>query len=407
MKEIFRAIPVTEHVWWVGAIDWDIRDFHGYSTHRGSTYNAYLVMADRVTLIDTVKKPFRDEMMARIASVTDPSGIDTIVSNHSEMDHSGCLVETVRAIGPERLYASAKGAEAIEEHFHAGLPVEAVSDGGSIDLGNMSLTCVETRMLHWPDSMVSWLDADRVLFSQDGFGMHLASCERFDDQIPDLVLEQEAAKYFANILLPFAHITGKVLDRIESLGLDIDVIAPDHGPVWRSKIDRILALYRRWAGRERKRKAVILYDTMWGSTQTMARAVADGLSSNGACVRIMSARGTHRSDIATEILDAGALVVGSPTLNNTIFPALADILTYLKGLKPKGLVGGAFGSYGWSGEAVKLLEGWLDEMKVEKAAEGVRVKYVPDTEALLGCRALGAAVAKRIADLPPMVEGVV
>jgi len=405
MKNIFRAIPVTDDVWWVGAIDWDIRDFHGYSTNRGSTYNAFLVTADRVTLIDTVKRPFRDEMMARIASVVDPSTIDTIVSNHAEMDHSGSLVETVAAVRPERIFASAKGAEAIDEHFHAGLPVEAVPDGGTIDLGNMSLTCVETKMLHWPDSMVSYLAERKVLFSQDGFGMHLATCERFDDRIADAILEEEAAKYFANILLPFAHITGKVLDRLDALDLDIDVIAPDHGPLWRSKIARILELYRRWANREMRRKAVILYDTMWGSTQLMARAVADGLSSNGACVRIMNARGSHRSDIATAVLDAGALVVGSPTLNNNIFPAVADSLTYLKGLKPTGIVGAAFGSYGWSGESVKQLEGWLEEMKIEKAAEGVRAKYVPDAEALLHCRELGVAVARRIADLPPAVAG--
>jgi flavorubredoxin len=255
-------------------------------------------------------------------------------------------------------------------------------------------------MLHWPDSMFSYLEKDRLLFSQDAFGMHLASSERFADEIDESVLEHEAAKYYANILLPFSPHVTKLLEKVADLGLAFDLIAPDHGPVWRKRVDLMPRLYRRWAQRELKRKAVVTYDTMWGSTDLMARAIADGLDAGGARVKVMKLRAAHRSDVATELLDAGALVVGSPTINNNVFPTIADVLTYLRGLKPTGLVGAAFGSYGWSGESVKQIEEMLAAMKVELIADSVRVKYVPDDEALASCRALGEAVAKRLQTLP-------
>ncbi|MDD3642416.1 MAG: flavodoxin domain-containing protein, partial [Candidatus Krumholzibacteria bacterium] len=359
-----RAVKITDSVYWVGAIDWDLRNFHGYSTGRGTTYNAYLVMADRIALVDTVKAPFIEEMLARIRSVVDPSKIDCIISNHAEMDHTGALPRAVELIEPGSVYASKKGAEALEAHF--GLTdVEAVEDGGTIDLGSHTVTCLETRLLHWPDSMVTHVSPDRVLFSQDGFGMHLASNERFDDEIDDYVLLHEAAKYYANILMLYSHIVRKTLAKIEESGLPIDVIAPDHGPVWRSKIPWILDLYNRWSARELRKKAVIVYDTMWDSTRMMARAIEDGLTEGGVHVKLFNATATGRSDIMTEMIDAAALVVGSPTLNNHLFPTIADVLVYLQGLRPTGLVGAAFGSYGWSGEGVRVIAGMLEDMKVE------------------------------------------
>ncbi len=397
MKEAFEAVKVTERVYWVGAIDWNVRDFHGYSTDRGTTYNAYLVLADRVTLVDTVKAPFREELVARISSVIDPGKIDYIVSNHSEMDHSGCLPEMIELIGPQKVFASTMGVKALAEHFGDGLDVTEVKDGDRIDLGDMTITVFETRMLHWPDSMVSYLAEERLLFSQDGFGMHLASSERFDDELPLPLLEREAKKYYANILLPFSRQVLKVLDRLEEAKLGFDLIAPDHGPVWRENRGTILELYRRWAEQKRGNEAVVVYDTMWGSTGKMARAIADGLASGGASVKVMKLRASDRSDIATEVLEAGALVVGSPTINNNIFPTVADLLVYLKGLKPVGLIGAAFGSYGWSGESVGQIEELLEGMKVEIAGEAQRIKYVPDGEALEACRKLGVAIAEKLA----------
>jgi len=396
VENSLKATRVSEHVWWVGAVDWAIRDFHGYATDRGSTYNAYLVMADKVTLIDTVKAPFRGEMMARIASVVDPAKVEYVVSNHSEMDHSGSLPETIAALRPSRVLASKMGVRALAAHF--GLDgIEAVGTGDSLDLGNMKLDFLETRMLHWPDSMVSYLAADRLLFSQDGFGMHLASSERFADELDPAVLRQEAAKYYANILLPFSPLVTKLLATVAEMKLDIAFLCPDHGPTWRKGFD-ILGWYGRWAEQKPTRKAVVTYATMWNSTALMANSIADGLAEAGADVKVMPLGPAHRSDVITELLEAGALLVGSPTINNQMFPTMADFLCYARGLKPQNLVGQVFGSYGWSGEACKQMTAELAAMKVEPVGEPVRVNYVPGEAALAQCRALGLAVGKRLAE---------
>lgn len=400
MKGVCTAVKVTDTVYWVGAIDWHIRDMHGYLTESGTTYNAFLVLSDKITLIDTVKAPFKGEMLSRISSLIDPGKIDYIISNHSEMDHSGCLIDTIEIVKPEKVFASAMGIKALEDHFHAGLEIIEAKNGGTIDLGNMTIKCYETRMLHWPDSMFSYLEEENLLFSQDAFGMHLATSERFDDEMDEHVLEHEAAKYYANILLPYSNLVLKLFDKLGDLGLEPAIIAPDHGPIWRTGIDLILGLYKRWAGRELRNKAVIVYDTMWGSTDKMARVIEDELRARGSAVKVMKLRACHRSDIATELLDAGALVVGTPTINNNMFPTVADVLSYIKGLKPLGLVGAAFGSYGWSGEALKQTEEALKAIAVELVAEGVRSKYVPDEDILTQCRAMAECIAGRISELP-------
>lgn len=396
------AQRLTEKVYWVGAIDWSVRDFHGYSTSRGSTYNAYLVIDEKITLIDTVKKPFMSEMLARVASVVDPGKIDLIVSNHSEMDHTGCLPEVMSLVQPEKVYASPMGVKALQAHFHfEDDAVTPVKTGESISLGESSLTFVETRMLHWPDSMVSYLDTEKVLFSQDGFGMHLASTERYDDQIDPYVLRQEAEKYFANILLPFSPMVTGLMKRLRELDLDIDLLCPDHGPVWRSDIPGILGNWEKWALQKCSRKAVILYDTMWGSTAKMAEAICDGLMDHGISVKVMPLASSHRSDVATAVLDSGALIAGSPTINGQIFPRMADVLTYLKGLKPKNLIGGVFGSYGWSGEAVKKIEEYLAEMKIPLVAESLNINYVPTPDDLKRARDMGAGIGRELCERCP------
>ncbi len=399
MSGVFKAARVTDHVYWVGAIDWAIRDFHGYLTSRGSTYNAYLILADKITLVDTVKRPFREEMLSRIASVIDPGDITYIISNHSEMDHSGCLPEVIQAVKPEKVFASVMGANALAEHFHLDREIVAVKDGESISLGNMNVSFVETRMLHWPDSMFTYLAEDGVLFSQDAFSMHLASSERFDDEIGDDILDYEAARYFANILLPLSTPVSKLLEKIGGLDITMRIVATDHGPIWRKDVNRIVELYSRWAAQKPTKKAVVAYDTMWQSTAMMARAIGEGLKAGGADAKLMPLRACHRSDVATEILDAGALLVGSPTLNNNLFPTVADALTYLKGLKPRNLIGAAFGSYGWSGEAVGQVEDVLRGMKVDLIGESIKVKYVPDDEALARCYSQGMLVAEKLREL--------
>jgi len=372
MYDSFKAVKVTDHVYWVGAIDWSVRDFHGYLTGRGSTYNAW------------------------IASVTEPANVSYIISNHAEMDHSGCLPEAVEAIKPEKVFASVMGAKTLPKHFPAGPEIVAVKDGESLSLGNMEVSFLETRMLHWPDSMFTYLKEERVLFSQDAFGMHLATSERFADEIADEILEYEAARYYANILLPLSSFVTKLLDRVGKLGLEFDVIAPDHGPIWRKDVGRMVNYYGKWAAQERTRKAVVAYDTMWGSTESMAKAIGEGLEAGGSSVRLMNLRRDHRSELATEMLDAGALIVGSPTINNNMFPTAADALTYLKGLKPRNLIGAAFGSYGWSGEAVGHVKEILEEMKVEVIGEPLRAQWVPDDEAISDCYSLGLRVAEEL-----------
>lgn len=395
MKGPYEAVRISDKVYWVGAIDWNIREFHGYATHRGTTYNAFLILADKVTLIDTVKRPFLDEMMSRIASVVAPEKIDIIISNHAEMDHSGALPRVVAATRPDRVLASKMGVKALHQHFpDIAFELEAVDLEEKIDLGGATLSFLETRMLHWPDSMFTYLEEEELLFSQDAFGMHLASSERFADELPEDILHREAAKYYANILLPFSPQVSRLLAKVAEIKLAPKIIAPDHGPIFRQKPDWLIDRYDLWARQEPTTKAVVVFDTMWHSTALMARAVEEGLRAGGAApVQLTPMGSSHRSDVATELLDAGALVVGSPTINNQLYPTVADVLTYLVGLRPKNIVGAAFGSYGWSGEAAMRIEDYLDRMKVERVVEALRVKYVPDGAALAQCREMGKTVA--------------
>lgn len=396
MSSPFKAIQISDHVHWVGAIDWNVRDFHGYMTKRGSTYNAYLVLADKITLMDTVKAPFREEMMARIASVINPADIQYIVSNHSEMDHSGCLAEVIDRVKPEKVFSSVMGAKTLKEIYHSGLAVTPLKDGESLSLGSMTLSFMETRMLHWPDSMFSYLVEEQLLFAQDAFGMHLASSQRFDDEVDPAILRYEAATYFANILTPYAALVAKLLARVTAAGLKLRIIAPDHGPVWRRDIPGILSRYADWAAHKPSRKAVVVYGTMWHSTEKMALAITEGLLTGGIDVKLMSMDVCHRSDVAYELLEAAALVAGSSTLNNNMLPGVADILTYLRGLKPGNLMGATFGSYGWSGEAPRQIQEMLADFKVDLLADPLQTRHVPDPSALAQCYDLGRTIAEKI-----------
>lgn len=396
MDSIYNAVKISDKVYWVGAIDWNIRDFHGYTTRRGSTYNAYLLLTDKVTLIDTVKAPFKEEMMTRIASIIDPKEITYIISNHAEMDHSGCLSETIDEIKPEKVFASTMGIKILQEHFSFNQELTPVKDGETLSLGNMTLTFMETRMLHWPDSMFSYLVEEQLLFSQDAFGMHLATTERFDDEVDPAILNFEAATYYANILLPYSALVTKLIEKVAAAGLTFKIIAPDHGPIWRKDKTSIIDWYAKWAAQKPTKKAIVTYATMWHSTEKMAKAICEGLAEGGANAIMMSIDGYHRSDIAYQILEAGALVVGSATLNNNILPQVADVMTYLKGLKPQNLIGAVFGSYGWSGEACRHLQDILKEMKVELVGEPIRVKNVPNHDVLVQCHDLGKTIAARL-----------
>lgn len=391
-----KAIKLTDKVYWVGAVDWVIRDFHGYATDRGTTYNAYLIMDEKITLIDTVKKQFKQDLIDRISSLVDPSKIDYVISNHAEMDHSGCLPEMLDLIKPEKFFASPMGKKALEAHFHGDWDITPVKTGEGLNLGKYNLSFIETKMLHWPDSMFTYLQEEELLFSQDAFGMHLATKKIFDEATPEYLLEWEAEKYYANILMPYSDRILKLLEQVAEMNLPIKMIATDHGPVWRKHIPMIIDLYKKWAEHKPEPKAVIVYDTMWGATAKMADAICEGVSDAGVEVKLLPMGGSHRSDVATEILNASALLVGSSTLNNNIFPSLADVLVYLKGLKPINLIGAAFGSYGWSGEAVKHLNGHLTDMGIELVCEGLRCKFTPTEEDLKQSYELGQDIAAKL-----------
>lgn len=401
MENYLKAVQITEKVWWVGAIDWNLKEFHGYETGRGTTYNAYLVLADKITLIDTVKAPFKEEMLQRIMSVIgDPARIDYIISNHAEMDHSGSLPEVMAEVKPEKVFASVMGVKALDAHFRIGDRLTPVKTGDTISLGNMSMTFVETRMLHWPDSMFSYIPEQKILFSQDGFGMHLATDRLFAEENDSGVLEQEMRKYYANILLPYSPHVQKLLESFPGLHLDVEVIAPDHGPVWSgSLLSKPFEFYKKWSAQIPENRAVVIYDTMWHSTEKMAVAVADGLRANGTGVKLISLDARSRSEVITDLLCAGALAVGSPTLNNQMYPVVADALCYVRGLRPRNLLGAAFGSYGWSGEAVAQINEQLSAMKAELVSdEGLKVKYVPTDVDLKTCFALGEKISKALSE---------
>ncbi len=380
-----KPLEVAKGIYWVGASDWNVRDFHGYSTYRGTTYNAFLIIDDKIALMDTVKKEFADELIERISQVVDPKKIDYVISNHTEMDHSGGLARVMHRIGEDKpVYCSKTGYKNLTKHFQQKLNYQPVEDGGQLNIGKRNLVFMETRMLHWPDSMFTYAKEDKILFSSDAFGQHYAGPERFDDQIGEAIMPH-AKKYFANILLLYAPLILKLVQKVQSMGLAINMILPDHGVMWRKDPMKIVKAYVEWSEQKPKRKALVIYDTMWHSTEIMAEHAEP-----------MHLRSWHRSDIMTEVLDAGAIVIGSPTLNNGLFPTVSDFLTYLKGLKPQNKVAAAFGSYGWSGEAVKMITKDLEEMKFKVVDPGVRVQFVPDKEAKEACRELAKKIAKEL-----------
>jgi flavorubredoxin len=391
-----KPLEVAKGIYWVGAIDWNIRDFHGYITDLGTTYNAYLIVDEKITLVDAVKKEFADELIERISQIVDPKKIDYVISNHTEMDHSGGLARVMHRIGEEKpVYCSKTGFKNLSKHFAQKWNYQPVEDGGQLKIGKRTLVFMETKMLHWPDSMFTYAKEDKILFSSDAFGQHYAGLERFDDQIGDAIMPH-AKKYFANILLLYAPLILKLVEKVKSMGLAIDTILPDHGVMWRKDPMKIVKAYVEWSEQKPKRKALVIYDTMWHSTQSMAETIAEALGQEGVDAKPMHLRTWHRSDIMTEVLDAGAIIVGSPTLNNGFFPTVGDILTYLKGLKPQNKVAAAFGSYGWSGEAVKLITKELEEMKFKVVDPGLKVQFVPDHEALQACRELAKKIAKEL-----------
>jgi len=387
---------VAPGIYNVGVTDWNIRDFHGYSTDLGTTYNAFLIVDEKVALVDSVKAEFAEALLENISRILDPKKIDIVISNHTEPDHAGSLARVMHRIGEDKpLYCSKMGHKNLPHHFSGKWNYHPVGSGQELHLGKRTLLFFETRMVHWPDSMFTYVKGDGILFSSDGFGQHYAGPEKFDDEIGDRIMVH-ARKYFANILLPYTSLIEKLIQQLLDLKLDIRMICPDHGVIWRQDPGKILTAYRRWCRQEPEKKAVVIYDTMWKSTQKMAEAISAGILSEGVPCQPLSLRHWHRSEVMTEVFAARAVVMGSPTLNNGLYPTLADFLTYMRGLKPKNKIGAAFGSYGWSGEAVKLLEKELQDMKIELVQPGLRVQFVPDAPALEACHEFGRQIGRAV-----------
>jgi len=388
-------VELVPKVYWVGAVDWTIRDFHGYRTEAGTTYNAYLILDDKITLIDTVKAEFVPEMLARIAEIVDPEKITYLISNHVEMDHSGGLPQAMAQVKPEKVFCSPRGRAGLRRHYQQDWPFVEVKTGDTLSLGRYHLAFLETPMLHWPDSMMTYLKEEELLFSSDGFGAHLASSERFDDHLPAHPPDylHQLKKYYANILMPFGSLILQLFKKVADLGLTFKIIAPDHGLIYRRPA-LVLEAYGKWAEGLPEPKGLVIYDTMWHSTEMLAQALTQGLMDAGVEAQLHHLRRTHLSDIVTEVLDAGLLLLGSPTLNNQMFPTVAAFLTYLKGLQPRNKAAAAFGSYGWSGQAVKLINQELEAMKLKVVHEGFQCQYIPTPEDLAAARALGAHLAR-------------
>ena len=374
-----KAVEVKKGIYWVGGIDWGVRNFHGYLTEKGSTYNAYLVIDEKITLIDTVKGYLADEMIQRISSVIDPAKIDYVVCNHVEMDHSGAMPKIMEIAKNAIVITCPNGDKGLKAHYKKDWNCKIVKSGESISLGERSLNFVLTPMVHWPDNMVAYMPEEKILFSNDAFGQHLASSERFDDEYAfDLVMEQ-AAKYYANIVMPYGMQVNKALQ--ESKPLDIEMIAPSHGIIWRTHTAKIVQQYTDWVANAPSKKAVIIYDTMWNSTETIAYTLQDSFEEKGYKTVMMNLQNNHISDVITEVLSSEYICVGSPTLNNNIMPNVAAFLVYLKGLTPKKRKAIAFGSYGWSGQSVAQVEEYLKECSFE-VIDTVKLQYIPEIKDL-------------------------
>ena len=389
---------IAKGIYWVGVVDWALRHFHGHelSTHRGSTYNAYLIKDEKTVLVDTVWRPFKEEFLKNLRQVVDPAEIDIVVANHAESDHSGALPAVMRQCPEATVVVSPRGATSIRGHYHQDWNFQAVKTGDTIDIGENTLIFVEAPMLHWPDSMFTYLTGRNILMPNDAFGQHYATACRFNDQVDQDELHQEALKYYANILTPMSDLVLKKIDELLALNLPVEMIAPSHGVIWRQDPLQIVKKYQQWAAQVPEKRAVILYDTMWHATRRMAEAVGQGLAEAGVPYKMFHAAVSDRNDVLTEIFRSRAVVVGSPTVNKGILGGLAPVLEEMKGLGFKNKVGAAFGSYGWSGESVGLIEEHLEACKIPLVARGVRAKWQPTADDLENCRQLGRTIAAAI-----------
>ena len=384
---------ISDTVSWVGKIDWELNRFHGdeYSTHKGSSYNSYLIRDEKTVLIDTVWAPFSKEFVANLKKEIDLNKIDYIIANHSEIDHSGALAELMEEIPDTPIYCTKNGAKILKGHHHKDWNFVEVKTGDTLDIGKNKLIFVEARMLHWPDSMMTYMSGENILFSNDAFGQHYASELMYNDKVDNDELYDEALKYYANILTPFSKFVVNKIEEVVALNIPIEMICPSHGIIWRDNPLQIVNKYMEWAKSYQENQIAIVYDTMWNGTRRMAEAIAEGIKSKDKDVNIklFNCAKRDKNDIITEIFKSKLILVGSSTINGGILTATAAILEMIKGMKFTNKKAAAFGSYGWSGEAVKIITEQLKEAKFEVVNDGIRELWNPDEEALERCREFG------------------
>ena len=375
-----KAIQISDDIFWVGTVDWSMRNFHGYETGRGTSYNAYLILDDKITLIDTVKAGFEEELLSRIASVVDPAQIQVVVSSHVEPDHSGAIKD-VAAFAPNAqiITTTPNGVKGLTARYGK-LNYRPVKAGDAISIGKRTLNFVPTPMLHWPDSMVTYCPEEKILFSNDAFGEHLASSMRFDDENDLATIFYEAKKYYANILMPFGKQAQTALKALR--GLEMRMIATGHGVIWRKNIDKILDCYKKWSAGEVEERAVVVFDSMWHSTEILAQTITEAFAKRGIPAAYYDIKKNTLSDIVTDIFTSKYLAVGSPTINNQMMPTIAGFLCYLKGLRPVNHKAFAFGSYGWGGQSIGMVEDELKSAGFEIILDKIRVANVPTAQQL-------------------------
>ncbi len=391
-------VQITENVYWVGAVDWEVRHFHGYTYHtqRGTSYNAYLIVDDRIALVDTVMPGFEHELFRRIAEVVDPADIDYLVANHGELDHSGAIPAVLARAPQATLVCSKRGVESLGKYFPDGWKVQAVGTGDTISLGHKTLTFLEAPMLHWPDSMFTYIPEDQLLLPNDAFGQHLASAQRFADQVDPAILWDEARKYFANILTPFSRLILRKVEEVQGMGLELKIIAPSHGVIWRKEATQIVEQYVRWASGEAQPQALVVYETMWGSTAELARAILEGIVEAGVEGQLFAVPQTDHTTVVGALLEAKGIVVGSATHNRRPLLNIAALVEHLIGLRPVKKIGAAFGSHGWGGGAVPLLEEGLQEAGIDVVQEGLALAWRPTPEERAQAVAFGRAFGERV-----------
>ncbi|HEX3030449.1 MAG TPA: flavodoxin domain-containing protein [Clostridia bacterium] len=389
---------IKKNVFWTGIRDWELRAFHGHelSTHRGSTYNSYLIKDKKTVLVDTVWYPYKEEFAERLENEVGLKNIDMIVINHMEPDHGGSLGHIMSVIHDTPIYCTKNGAEIIKKHFHKDWNFNIVKTGDTINIGEYDLVFVEMQMIHWPDSMLTYVKGAELVLSNDAFGQHFAPQSFFNDEVDNCELYQEAIKYYANILTPFSPLIKKKIEQIKSLNLPISMIAPSHGVIWRDNPLQIIEKYYEWSQDYNEGNVVITYDTMYESTRHMADAIGRGLSNKGVKYKIYHSELTDRSDLLTEIFKAKGIIIGTCTVNNTVLRSVASLLDDIKGHKFRSKVGAAFGSYGWSGEGAKIITKSFEESGIKVVNEPLQFKYRPNDEELKACVEFGEKFAESL-----------